>query len=240
MSAIAIDQRERAAAPAVEPEIPSFVAEHTPRLSTVAPNARPRKRPLRYAITAIVGIALIGVAQVSIALVTTQESFVLADRMSAENELVWQQQALESEVVRLGSPQELAQKASGQGLVVNGSPHYLRLSDGAVIGSTDPATGLSVIAPRNASVANALIDTPDALPDQAAWDAVFAAGVKPASAAVIASPEIRQPAPIVTPPTQTPEVAPVAEAQAEPAVATGDEGAVAEAAVPVAEPAPGE
>ncbi len=239
MSALALDQPELLTVPEIGPEVPSFVESKRPRLHTVAPLASPRKRPLRYAIAAIVGISVIGVAQVSIALMTTQESFVLADRMQTQKELSWEQQALESTVIELGSPQALAQQAAGQGLVVNGSPHYLRLSDGALIGSTDPAAPWSVVAPQNASVANALIDTPAILPDQAAWDAVFAAGVKPASATSLSVPQILKPAPVAEPevPAPAPETvaateppaegAPVSEAEAEnvapPAEQTGAE-----------------
>lgn len=197
MSAIAIDQHELLDAPELDLEVPGFVEAQPPRLHAVAPVPRRRAFTLRYAIAAIVGIAVIAAVQVSIALVTTQESFVLADRMQTQRELAWEQQALESVVIGLGSPQALAQQASNQGLVVNGSPHYLRLSDGVLIGSTDPAMPWSVVAPRNASVANALIDTPAISRDQAAWDAVFAAGVKPQGATVLSTPQLRKPVPVV-------------------------------------------
>jgi hypothetical protein len=49
------------------------------------------------------------------------------------------QQELTTELDRAASPDELARRASGLGMVPTGTGGYLRLSDGAVLGNPVPA-----------------------------------------------------------------------------------------------------
>ncbi len=217
MSAFAFDEHKLAddfvASPERDLDVPGFVQEHTPRLYTVEHKIASRKKSrTRYAVMAVFAVVLIGGTQVAVALATTQESFVLNDKLREQRDLQWQQQALESEVVAFGSPQLLAQQAAANGLVVNGTPNYLRLSDGATIGTSAPAGFWSVVSPRNGSVANALIDTEPVAPDQAAWDAAMKAGTKPPVVTTITVPSVQQAPPVVEE-MPVPEAQPVAEVQ---------------------------
>ncbi|GAT73509.1 hypothetical protein [Microbacterium hydrocarbonoxydans] len=118
-----------------------------------------RRRPkLAYALVALGGAMAIGAAQIGLSLAITQDSFTLASLSSQQNELNLQTQALQEELTGLSSPQALAASAAGLGMVVAGSPSYLRLSDGAVFGAGSGAAGTSTIDPTGAgAVGNALL-----------------------------------------------------------------------------------
>ena len=79
-----------------------------------------------------------------------------------QRELTWQKQILYDDVAGLSSPQYLAANASALGMVIDESPSYLRLSDGALLGAGQAALGASSVdAIGRGAVPNALItDTP--------------------------------------------------------------------------------
>lgn len=131
------------------------------RLRTVARPAARRKPKLAYALIALGGALAIGAAQVSLSLAITQDSFTLAALSSEQRELNLHTHALQEELTGLSSPQMLASSAAGLGMVVAGSPSYLRLSDGAVFGSGIGADWTSTVDPNgSAAVANSLIVEP--------------------------------------------------------------------------------
>lgn len=134
-----------------------------PRLEPVtAPAVRPKPK-LAYALIALGGAMAIGAAQIGLSLAITQDSFTIAALSSEQNELNLRTQALQEELTGLSSPQALAAGAAGLGMVVAGSPSYLRLSDGAVFGAGAGAGAgaTSTIDPYGAgAVSNALL--PDA------------------------------------------------------------------------------
>jgi hypothetical protein len=122
-----------------------------------------RRRPrLLYAIIAVGGAVTIGAAQMWLSVLTTQGSYELAALSTTQRELGWQSQMLYDDVAGLSSPQYLAANASALGMVINESPNYLRLSDGAILGAGQVALGASSVdAIGRAGVPNALItDTP--------------------------------------------------------------------------------
>lgn len=138
---------------------------------TDAPNRRlrvvdapaPRRRPkLLYGIIAVLGAFLIAGAQMALSIMTTQGSYELAALTKQQSELTYQKQMLYDEVAGLSSPQYLAANAAALGMVVDESPSYLRLSDGAILGASEVALGsTSIDAIGRGSVPNALIaDTP--------------------------------------------------------------------------------
>ena len=105
----------------------------------------------------------IGAAQIALSLAITQDSFALAELSSQQRELDLRTHALQEELTGLSSPQVLASGAAGLGMVVAGSPSYLRLSDGAVFGTGSGADWTSTVDPAGAgAVGNALITTPPA------------------------------------------------------------------------------
>lgn len=122
-----------------------------------------RRRPrVAYAIVALAGALSIGAAQMVLSVLTTQTSYELASLSSEQRTLTWQKQILDDDIAGLSSPQYLAANASALGMVIIQSPSYLRLSDGAVLGTGSAAIGASTIdALGRAAVPNALItDTP--------------------------------------------------------------------------------
>ncbi|MBO9625546.1 MAG: hypothetical protein J7484_04130 [Microbacterium sp.] len=139
-----------------------------PEAPTPAPRRRlqpvtgtaPRRRPkLVYALVALGGAMAIGAAQIGLSLAITQDSFTLAGLSSQQHELTLHTQALQEELTGLSSPQALATSAAALGMVVAGSPSYLRLSDGAVLGVGAGAGWTSTVNPSGAgAVSNSLLN----------------------------------------------------------------------------------
>lgn len=155
------------------------------RLRPVAQPARQRRPKLAYALIALGGAMAIGAAQVTMSLIITQDSFVLAGLKTQQNELNLQTNAMQDELNGMSSPQMLALKADGLGMVVAGSASYLRLSDNAVIGAGSGASWSSTVDPkgsgavRNAVLSNLLASTVAAASDDTtAGDATGEAAVE--------------------------------------------------------------
>ncbi len=147
--------------PAPQPVAPARAPQR--RLQPVTRPAVRRKPKLAYALIALGGALAIGAAQIALSLAITQDSFTLSKLTSQQRELNLQTHALQEELTGLSSPQVLATGAAGLGMVVAGSPSYLRLSDGAVFGAGAGADWTSTVDPRGAgAVGNALITAPPA------------------------------------------------------------------------------
>lgn len=142
----------RTAAPAVAP------ARRAPWLRPVTAPGRRRRPRLVYAIVALLGALTIGGAQMALSILTTQGSYEIAALQQQQQELTWQKQILADDIAGLSSPQYLAANASALGMLIAESPSYLRLSDGAVLGTGQAAVGRSSIdALGRGAVGNALI-----------------------------------------------------------------------------------
>ena len=131
-------------------------------LRAVEEPSRRRRPKLIYGVVALVGALTIGTAQMAMSILTTQSSYELSSLTKEARQLNWQKQILYDDVAGLSSPQYLAANASALGMVIDESPSYLRLSDGALLGAGQAALGgPSVDAIGRAAVPNALItDTP--------------------------------------------------------------------------------
>lgn len=131
-------------------------------LRAVEAPARRRRPRLFYAIIAVIGALSIGAAQMALSILTTQTSYELSDLAGEHRTLTWQKQILDDELAGLSSPQYLAANATALGMIINEAPSYLRLSDGALLGTGAAAIGASSVdALGRASVPNALItETP--------------------------------------------------------------------------------
>lgn len=141
---------------AVSRDLPSPVRER--RLAVVPPVARRRAPRRLFGVIAVAGALLIVLVQMGLGILTTQSSFEIAALTQQQRDLTYQKQILNDESAGLSSPQYLAANAAALGMVIDESPTYLRLSDGAVIGSGKPAdTTSSVDAMGRGSVRNALI-----------------------------------------------------------------------------------
>ncbi|HWI32144.1 MAG TPA: hypothetical protein VNT50_11685 [Microbacterium sp.] len=140
---------------------PSRRSPTRPLRAVVAP-ARRRRPRLAYAIVALAGALAIAAGQMGLSIATTQASYELAQLGQDKRELTWKKQELYDAVAGLSSPQYLAANAAALGMVINASPTYLRLSDGAIIGTSEAAASTSTVdAVGRGAVANSLVaDTP--------------------------------------------------------------------------------
>ena len=132
------------------------------RLQAVEAPRRARRPRLLYGIVAVLGAFLIGAAQMSLSILTTQTSYEVSRLTQEQRELSYDKQMLYDSVAGLSSPQYLAANASALGMVINESPSYLRLSDGAILGAGGAAVGSTAIdAIGRGAVGTALIaETP--------------------------------------------------------------------------------
>ncbi|WP_394552152.1 hypothetical protein ACDF64_14965 [Agromyces sp. MMS24-JH15] len=121
--------------PAAQPVAPGRVLRPAPETGA---GRRPR---LAYAIVSTVGLLAIISAQLLLSLAMTEGAYE-ADRYETRRvELTRQQQKLREDIDRKESPQYLAMNAEALGMVPNNAPVYLRLSDAAVLGQPQAATG---------------------------------------------------------------------------------------------------
>ncbi|MFT4235303.1 MAG: hypothetical protein QM607_09940, partial [Microbacterium sp.] len=120
------------------------------------PVGRKSRRPrFVYAVIAMAGAVLIALAQMGLSTMSTQSSFEIQKLQAQQRSLDIESQALYDQVAGLASPQNLAQKATDLGMVIDNAPTYLRLSDGAITGSATAASASSTIdASGQAAVTN--------------------------------------------------------------------------------------
>jgi hypothetical protein len=132
------------------------------RLRVVEEPVRRRRPKLAYGIIAVGGAVAIALAQMGLSILTTQGTYEMAALTQQQRDLTYEKQILADDVAGLNSPQYLAANAAALGMVINESPSYLRLSDGAIIGAGQAAAGTSAVDALNrGAVQNSLIaDTP--------------------------------------------------------------------------------
>ncbi|MCH6229817.1 hypothetical protein MK786_03595 [Microbacterium sp. CFH 31415] len=148
-----------ATAPAITPE---RGGRPDRRLRVVEAPARRRRPKLLYGVVAVLGAFLIAGAQMVLSIMTTQSSYELSTLTQQQRDLTYEKQILYDDVAGLSSPQYLAANAAALGMVIDESPSYLRLSDGALLGAGEISLGSSSVdAIGRGAVPNALItDTP--------------------------------------------------------------------------------
>ena len=115
------------------------------RQGLIAPVDAPvghRQRPkLLYAAIAVGALVLIVVAQLALSIGVSNGAYQLNSLQQQQKQLGRDSQASSEAVDKLASPQNLAANADALGMVANGSPVYLRLSNGTVVGSPTAAGG---------------------------------------------------------------------------------------------------
>jgi hypothetical protein len=120
-------------------------APSAPRLRVVAPPARVRNRAaVTVLCLVLLAAGLIGLLMVNISL--NHGSYTLRDLQEQQTRLQEQQQALQEGLDQVQTPQHLAQKAAGYGMVPVPRPAFLRLGDGDVLGA--PAAAKTPPPPR--------------------------------------------------------------------------------------------
>ncbi|MCX7521504.1 hypothetical protein OSC27_04330 [Microbacterium sp. STN6] len=122
------------AAPAGAPE------ERRGHLEVVATRSQRKARPRAvYAIVAVASLMGIVVAQLLMSIAVSQGAYELDGLTARQMTLQRSYQAVTESLDTTASPQSLAAKATALGMVANPNLVYLRLSDGAVLGSPAPA-----------------------------------------------------------------------------------------------------
>jgi hypothetical protein len=110
-------------------------------LEAVEPRRRRRAKPrLFYAGATVGAVLIIVVTQLLLSISVSQGAYQIGNLQSTHSSLHRSFQAASEAVNTLSSPQNLAANANALGMVSNGTPVYLRLSDGAVLGSPAAAS----------------------------------------------------------------------------------------------------
>ena len=110
---------------------------HLEALPRVSRRSRPK---LFYATATVLTVMVIVVTQLLLSIGVSQGAYRIESLQTTKATLARQYQQASESVQVLSSPQNLAAKAAALGMVNNGTPVYLRLSDGAVIGSGSTIT----------------------------------------------------------------------------------------------------
>ncbi len=135
----------------------------TRHIEIVTTRAQRRARPKSfYAVVAVSAVFTLLLAQLMLSIVLSDGAYQISELQSEQNQLSRTQQDLAEKLDLVSSPQSLAQRAEALGMVVgSGSPAFLRLSDGALIGTPVAATGSAgALGADGGLVANSLLVPP--------------------------------------------------------------------------------
>jgi hypothetical protein len=136
------------------------VAQPPSRLEIVPTRSQRRARPRTvFAIASVTIVVGIVVAQLLLSVAVAQGAFQLNALQTTTTSLQRSAQVASEDLDRVESPQYLAENANELGMVSNSTPAYLRLSDGAVLGSPQAASAAAgtVTGSSGNLVANALL-----------------------------------------------------------------------------------
>lgn len=105
-------------------------------IEVVSTRAQRRARPrLFYALVTVSGLFVVLIAQLLLSIAVSDGAYQIASLQQQQRELQRDAETLTEAIQVLQSPQHLAVNAVTLGMVSNSSTAYLRLSDGAVLGS---------------------------------------------------------------------------------------------------------
>ncbi|THG33468.1 hypothetical protein [Naasia lichenicola] len=129
------------------------------RISIVAARANRRARPkVFYAAVIVAGLGVVMLSQLMMSIALSDGAYTINRLMSDQKSQARSIQALTEELGTLSSPQNLAANAESLGMVQNTNPVWLRMSDGAVIGTpTAAAPGTGAIGAAGSQVPNELL-----------------------------------------------------------------------------------
>lgn len=124
-----------------------------------APRVRRASRPrIRYAMVAVTGIFAILLAQLLLSMVVSEGAYEIQALQSANKQLGRNVQELTEKQQRLSSTQNLVANAAALGMVNDPNRVFLRLSDGAVLGTPVPASADNAAVTNSDLVPNALVE----------------------------------------------------------------------------------
>ncbi|PZO57117.1 MAG: hypothetical protein DI639_15330 [Leifsonia xyli] len=147
--------------PAVVPSrTPRPDRQSRPELVEVTPTAAQRRaRPrIGYAVTAVVALGILLLAQLGISMVLSQGAYTLSALGTEQTNLSRTQQSLSEELRVLDSPQNLARNAQSLGMIANSTPVYLDPKTGRVYGTPTPAVADPATASTENQVPNSLLN----------------------------------------------------------------------------------
>ncbi|WP_210481674.1 hypothetical protein [Naasia sp. SYSU D00948] len=132
--------------------------EPAPHIELVPPAAGRRARPrVLYAGVVVGGLGALMLSQLLLSIALSDGAYTIDALQTERKEQARAVQQLTEDLGRLSSPQNLAANAEALGMVQNTNPVWLRMSDGAVIGTPAPAAGAGVLAASGSQVANDLL-----------------------------------------------------------------------------------
>jgi hypothetical protein len=115
------------------------------RIEIVPTRSQRRARPkIAYAAVVVTGVLAIVVTQLMLSIGLSDGAYEISSLQQQQKELDRTNQTLTERFDALSSPQNLATSAESLGMVPNSAPVYLRLSDGAVLGTPVAAAGATV------------------------------------------------------------------------------------------------
>ncbi|WP_066038991.1 hypothetical protein [Herbiconiux solani] len=118
------------------PAFPGHDLPIAPRIEIVPTRSQKRARPkIAYAAVVVTGVLAIVVTQLMLSIGLSDGAYEISSLQQTQKELDRSNQVLSEQFDKLSSPQNLAASAESLGMVANSAPVYLRLSDGAVLGS---------------------------------------------------------------------------------------------------------
>lgn len=144
----------------VAPRAPRPDRQSRPELVEVTPTAAQRRaRPrIGYAVTAVVALGVLLLAQLGISMVLSQGAYTLSALGAEQTNLSRTQQSLSEELRVLDSPQNLARNAQSLGMIANSTPVYLDPKTGRVYGTPTPAVADQATASTENQVPNSLLN----------------------------------------------------------------------------------
>jgi hypothetical protein len=129
--------------------------ENPRRIEIVTSRAQRRARPkLAYALIAIGGLTIIFLAQLLLSIALSNGAYQISSLLIEKRDLGREEGSLSEQLELVGSTQNLAANAQSLGMVGTSAPAFLRLSDGAVIGSAVAAEAATT---NPGSIANSLL-----------------------------------------------------------------------------------
>jgi hypothetical protein len=129
--------------------------ENPRRIEIVTSRAQRRARPkLAYALVAVGGLTIIFLAQLLLSIALSNGAYQISSLLIEKRDLGRVEGSLSEQLELVGSTQNLAANAQMLGMVGTSAPAFLRLSDGAVIGSAVAAEAATT---DSGSIANSLL-----------------------------------------------------------------------------------
>lgn len=147
--------------PARSPRVPT--PERTRHIEIVTTRSQRRARPRTvYALVTVSGLFVILMAQLLLSIVLSNGAYQISALQAQQTELSRDAQTYSEQLDVLKSPQNLSAQAEALGMVMSTAPAaYLRLSDGAIVGTPTAmqASQAAVIGTGGALIPNSLLAT---------------------------------------------------------------------------------